>query len=78
VKRNNKNVSISEVRLDEIMIYEFTKNVYCQQDISDIELNELLGNLYWYLDKKLFNYIDTDRDIIDIQAYIKLTYEKEK
>ncbi len=78
MKRNNKNVSISEVRLDEIMIYEFTKNVYCQQDISDIELNELLGNLYWYLDKKLFNYIDTDRDIIDIQAYIKLTYEKEK
>ena len=60
MKRNNKNVSISEVRLDEIMIYEFTKNVYCQQDISDIELNELLGNLYWYLDKKLFNYITSE------------------
>lgn len=78
MQRKNENISISEVRLDEIMIYEFVKNIYCQEDIPDIELNNLLGNLYWYLDKKLFNYIDTDRDIIDIQAYIKLTYKSDK
>ena len=28
----------------------------------------------YYLDSKIFKYIDTDRDIIDIQTYVKLTY----
>ena len=76
--KSNKNVSIRNVRPDEVMIYEFVKNIYCQQDIPDEKLNILLGKLYWYLDKKLFNYIDTDREIIDIQTYIKLTYKSEK
>lgn len=75
-EKNNNNVSISKVRLDEIMLYELVKRIYCQGDIPDIEINNLLEKLYWYLDKKLFNYIDKDRDIIDVQAYIKLTYEK--
>lgn len=78
VKKNNKNVSVSKVRFDEIMLYEFVKNIYCQGEIPDKKINDLLEKLYNYLDKKIFNYIDTDRDIIDIQAYVKLTYEREK
>ena len=78
VKKVNKNISVSKVRFDEIMLYEFVKNIYCQREIPDKKINDLLEELYNYLDKKIFNYIDTDRDIIDIQAYVKLTYEREK
>ena len=28
VKKVNKNVSVSKVRFDEIMLYEFVKNIY--------------------------------------------------
>ena len=29
----SNNISINKVRLDEIMIYEFVKNIYCKGDI---------------------------------------------
>ena len=71
----SNNISINKGRFDEIMIYEFVKNIYCKGDIEDKQVNELLKKLYDYLDSKIFKYIDTDRDIIDIQTYVKLTYE---
>ena len=71
----SNNISINKVRFDEIMIYEFVKDIYCKGDIEDKKVNELLKKLYDYLDSKIFKYIDTDRDIIDIQTYVKLTYE---
>lgn len=71
----SNNISINKVRFDEIRIYEFVKNIYCKGDIEDKKVNELLKKLYDYLDSKIFKYIDTDRDIIDIQTYVKLTYE---
>ena len=71
----SNNISINKVRFDEIMIYEFVKNIYCKGDIEYKKVKELLKKLYDYLDSKIFKYIDTDRDIIDIQTYVKLTYE---
>lgn len=54
VKKVNKNVSVSKVRFDEIMLYEFVKNIYCQGEIPDKKINDLLEELYNYLDKKKY------------------------
>ena len=52
---------------------QFDSKIYLE--VEDKKVNELLKKLYDYLDSKIFKYIDTDRDIIDIQTYVKLTYE---
>ena len=47
----SNNISINKVRFDEIMIYEFVKNIYCKGDIEDKKVNELLKNymIIWIL-----------------------------
>ena len=78
MNREYKNVSMKEVDMQEIITYGIIKNLYLEADIEDKETKNLLQQLYYHLDKKIYPYIDTDRDITDIKAYVKLIYKKEE
>lgn len=78
MKKEFKNVSIHEVNMQEMIAYGIIKDLYLEADIEDEETKGLLKQLYYHLDKKIYPYIDTDRDINDVKVYVKLIYEKEK